>query len=93
MDRQWSVYGLIINSIGFVICSNTIYTFVDQVDKLEQSEAVRSEEEQKAEERPLVFGKLNYWSEGRSKFDYIGIYLSYSNWQNNSSHIVSNSLY
>ena len=28
-----------------------------QVDKLEQSESVRSEEEQKAEEAPIVFGK------------------------------------
>ena len=28
-----------------------------QVDKLEQSEAVRSEEEQKAEEKPLVFSE------------------------------------
>lgn len=27
-----------------------------QVDKLEQSEAVRSEEEQKIEERPIVLG-------------------------------------
>jgi hypothetical protein len=28
-----------------------------QVDKLEQAENVRSEEEQKAEERPIVFGE------------------------------------
>lgn len=32
-----------------------------QVDKLEQSEAVRSEEEQKAEERPLVIGNHFYF--------------------------------
>lgn len=32
-----------------------------QVDKLEQAENVRSEEEQKAEERPIVFG-MNIYS-------------------------------
>lgn len=32
-----------------------------QVDKLEQAENVRSEEEQKAEERPIVFG-INIYS-------------------------------
>lgn len=31
--------------------------YISKVDKLEQSEAVRSEEEQKAEERPLVFAE------------------------------------
>ncbi|XP_064613510.1 clathrin heavy chain 1 [Liolophura sinensis] len=31
--------------------------YISKVDKLEQSEAVRSEEEQKAEERPLVFNE------------------------------------
>lgn len=31
-----------------------------QVDKLEQAENVRSEEEQKAEERPIVFGMNIY---------------------------------
>ena len=34
-----------------------IYIFLWQVDKLEQSENVRSEEEQKAEETPIVFSK------------------------------------
>lgn len=31
--------------------------YLFQVDKLEQSENIRSEEEQKAEETPIVFGK------------------------------------
>ncbi|KAL3856703.1 hypothetical protein ACJMK2_011426 [Sinanodonta woodiana] len=31
--------------------------YISKVDKLEESEAVRSEEEQKAEERPIVFGE------------------------------------
>jgi hypothetical protein len=34
-----------------------IYLFIFQVDKLEQSEAIRCEVEQKAEEKPLVFGE------------------------------------
>ena len=37
-------------------CVDTV-TAVVQVDKLEQSEAVRSEEEQKAEDRPIVLGE------------------------------------
>ena len=38
-------------------CCVDIVTAVVQVDKLEQSEAVRSEEEQKAEDRPIVLGE------------------------------------
>ena len=42
-----------------MICLDLIvYVLLFQVDHLEESEAVRSEEEQKAEERPIVLGTV-----------------------------------
>ena len=72
--RQYSVYCMIKitrvqlcvafkNLVGFffhdfyIVIKNSL-----QVDKLEQAESLRSEEEQKMEDKPLVLSKFSYWN-------------------------------
>ena len=58
------VYVFFLAAVPFLLCVLLCYQCLicwlwcyTQVDKLEQSEAVRSEEEQKAEDRPIVLGE------------------------------------